>query len=210
MHFGPFAFDAAARRLVCKGEDVHLTPKAFDLLGILIDAAPAVVAKEAIHAQLWPDYVVSDATLIGLIKEIRRALESEAPETQLIRTVHRVGYAFDGVAEPSTASYRVAGLLLLEARRFQLMERVNLIGRNADCDVWIDNATVSREHAQIVIESDRAILEDLGSKNGTRVNGAEVSGPRELNDGDDVQFGEVDAVYRSARSFQPTKTQVDV
>jgi len=206
MRFGPFEFHAAARRLACGGKDVHLTPKAFDLLAMLIDAAPGVVPKDQIHTNLWPSQVVSDATLIGLVKEIRRAFRLEAPDMQVIRTVHRVGYAFDAAIEPAGGGDRVAGLLFIGTLRAELMERVNLIGRNPDCEIWIDNATVSREHARIVIESGRVTIEDLGSKNGTRVNGELVLGILALNDGDDVEFGEVGAVYRNARSFRPTRT----
>jgi hypothetical protein len=165
------------------------------------------VAKDDIHTKLWPSQVVSDATLIGLIKEIRRAFRLEAPDMQVIRTVHRVGYAFDAAIEPNGGAGKVAGLLFLGARRAELLAQANLIGRNPDCAVWLDHATVSREHACIVIESGRATLQDLGSKNGTRVNGEAVKDSHDLQDGDKVQFGEVAAVFRNVRSFQPTRTQ---
>jgi DNA-binding response OmpR family regulator len=59
--FGGFAFHAERRQLLGAGEEVHLTPKAFDLLGLLIERAPAVVKKPDIHKALWPDTFVSDA-----------------------------------------------------------------------------------------------------------------------------------------------------
>ena len=75
QRFGAFVFNADTRQLSRDGADVHLTPKAFDLLGVLIDAAPSVVTKTELHQTLWPKSFVSDATLVGLIKEVRRALE---------------------------------------------------------------------------------------------------------------------------------------
>ena len=61
--------------LLATGEPVHLTPKAFDLLSLLVEAAPRVVPKREIHERLWRGGVVTDATLVGLVKEIRRALD---------------------------------------------------------------------------------------------------------------------------------------
>ena len=52
VRFGPFALAADSRRLTRGGEDLHLTPKAFDLLLLLVDAAPRVVPKAELHARL--------------------------------------------------------------------------------------------------------------------------------------------------------------
>ena len=49
-----------------------MTPKAFDLLTLLINAAPHVVPKAELHGRLWPNGVVTDSTLVGLVQEIRR------------------------------------------------------------------------------------------------------------------------------------------
>ena len=75
------------------GEDLHLTPKAFDLLLLLVEAAPRVVPKAELHTRLWPDSFVADTTLVGLVKEVRRVLGDTDAAAPLIRTVARVGYA---------------------------------------------------------------------------------------------------------------------
>ena len=93
VHFDRFALDPDARQLTCDDAPVHLTPKAFNLLSLLIDEAPRVVPKAELHRHLWPDSFVSDATLLSLVKEVRRAL-GDTGEGALIRTAHRVGYAF--------------------------------------------------------------------------------------------------------------------
>ena len=92
--FGSFTLDSDQRRIVGAEGEAHVTPKAFDLLRLLIRHAPRVVSKTEIHAALWPDTFVSDAALIVLIKEIRRALSDRDASAPIVRTVHRVGYAF--------------------------------------------------------------------------------------------------------------------
>jgi DNA-binding winged helix-turn-helix (wHTH) protein len=101
--FGSFELDAATHRLTHRGQPVHLTPKAFDLLCLLVDEAPRVVSKREIYSRLWPNQVVTDATLLGLVKEVRRAIGDDDPDQRLIRTVHRVGYAFEALLETSMA-----------------------------------------------------------------------------------------------------------
>ena len=65
--------DPARRRLLRDGREVHVTPKAFELLKLLLGAAPRVIPKRELHERLWPRVVVSDATLFGLIKELEQA-----------------------------------------------------------------------------------------------------------------------------------------
>jgi hypothetical protein len=192
MRFGPFEFDAAPRRLTHDSEPVHLTPKAFDLLSLL------------------PYQAVSDATLSGLVKELRRALDDRDRTRRLIRTVHRVGYAFDAPLETAAGTALSSCLLVIGPGRTRLVEGDNVVGRDPACDVWIDNRTVSRRHARIVVAAERATLEDLGSKNGTRIGDLPLAGPRDLRDGDRIQFGEVDAVFRDALSSRPTDTHLSI
>ena len=99
-HFGAFTFHRERRQLFRDGAEVHLTPKAFDLLALLIEREPAVVPKADVHARLWPGTFVSDATLAGLVKELRRALGNDGSGV-VIRTAHRVGFAFESVRTAS-------------------------------------------------------------------------------------------------------------
>ena len=62
--------------------------------------------------------------------------------------------------------------------------------------MWIDVHSVSRRHARIVVSGDRATLEDLGSKNGTFLEGEAVTKPRPLVDGDRVRIGTVEMTFR--------------
>jgi DNA-binding winged helix-turn-helix (wHTH) protein len=212
--FGSFEFDAARRQLSRDGSEVHLTPKAFDLLNVLLEAAPRVVPKGELHRRLWPTTFVSDATLVGLIKELRRALADRDPSAPLIRTAPRVGYAFCGAVTvsptvPPVQTPLVWHWILVGERRIPLCEGENAIGRDPKAAVWLDFAYVSRRHARIVVSDARAVLEDVGSKNGTAVGSEPLTGARELRNGDRLRFGRIDAVFCSSASGLPTVTQGD-
>ena len=100
VRFATFTFDARRRQVLRDdGDVIHLTPKAFDLLGVLLESSPRVVSKAELHERVWPGAFVSDATLAGLVKELRRALADAANVRPLIRTSHGVGYAFSGELE---------------------------------------------------------------------------------------------------------------
>jgi len=188
---------------------VHLTPKAFELLVLLVSEAPRVLEKAELHQRLWTDTFVSDATLAGLIKELRRALDDRDRRNPVIRTVHRVGYAF-GLELQRPSKPRSRGgwhWLVLNGRRFPLHDGRNVIGREPACDVLLEAAGVSRQHACIVITNGSAQLEDLGSKNGTSVRDRRITTPVVLHDGDSVSFGSHVAVYRASGKGMTTQTQ---
>ncbi|MGC8782204.1 MAG: FHA domain-containing protein [Anaerolineae bacterium] len=69
-----------------------------------------------------------------------------------------------------------------------LEHRTLTIGRNPDCDIVLDDRQVSRVHARVTWCEDHYELEDLGSKNGTHLNGREVTEPIPLHDGDEIQI----------------------
>lgn len=208
VQFGPFTLDAARRHLLREGDVVHLTPKAFDLLLLLVDEAPRVVSKRELHERLWPATFVSDATLVGLVKELRRALHDHDGRAPVIRTVHRVGYAFcpEVHAASAGARARVWHWLVFRGRRSVLREGENIIGRDPGSDVWLDVAGVSRRHARIVVGDHDASLEDLGSKNGTTIRDGRVRQPVALQDGASIAFGPVAGVYRTSTAGMSTET----
>ena len=207
--FGRFTLDETRRQLLCDAATVHLTPKGFDLLALLASEAPRVVSKTELHERLWPGTFVSDATLVGLVKEVRRALDDRDTEAPVIRTVHRIGYSFCaeladvGRDRPSSGWH----WLVLRGRRAALQQGENVIGRDPQSHVWLDAAGVSRRHARIIILPSGAEIEDLGSKNGTVVGGAPVRNPVALRDGDRIEFGSVVGVYRTSSAGMSTETQ---
>jgi hypothetical protein len=76
-----------------------------------------------------------------------------------------------------------------------------ILGRARDCDCVIAEPSVSRRHAQLRRDGDRWLLRDLGSRNGTRVNGMRVLEETEVRPGDRVSFGGIP--YRLGRSAGP-------
>ena len=208
LRFGRFTLDTASRQLGRDDTILHLTPKAFDLLVLLTSESPRVVTKSEIHHLLWPDSYVSDATLVGLVKELRRVLEDRDRDSPLIRTAHRVGYAF---CQPVSATVpgrqsAVWHWLVFRGRLVALHEGENIIGRDPSCAVWIDASGVSRRHARIVIDAGAARLEDLGSKNGTRVGELRVAAAVALHDGDRIAFGPAAGLYRTSTTGLSTET----
>ena len=213
--FGSFVVDSATRQLWREGDEIHLSPKAFDLLCALLDKRPQVVEKSALVKQIWPDTFVLDANLNVLVGEVRKALGDSAQQSQFVRTVHGVGYAFHGpaVTADSAASLTAAGAprwwLLWKDRTFALTEGRNLIGRDPDCAIWLDESGVSRRHACIDIDgtSGRATLEDLNSTNGTFVRNQPVGTEHLLGDGDVIDVGSVKLKFRawSSDGSKPTE-----
>lgn len=208
VRFGGFSLDRARHELSRDGAPLHLTPKAFDLLSLLVAEAPRVVTKTELHERLWPDTFVSDATLAGLVKEIRRALDDRDADAPVIRTVHRVGYAFcPEVQRKARAAAHASHWLVFPGRRAVLHQGENIVGRDPGSDVCIELAGVSRRHARIVIDGTDVRLEDLGSKNGTTVGDTLAQAPVMLGDGDRIVFGSIAGVYRTSAVGMSTETR---
>jgi DNA-binding winged helix-turn-helix (wHTH) protein len=207
--FGKFDFDPVTRRVRCEGVDIHLAPKAFELLAALLDGAPRVVSKRELHARLWPGGAVADATLVALIKQLRAALDDRDRAAPLIRTVHRVGYALEiSLAQREQSMPSVAARwLTVGQRRLSLATGENIVGRDEAASVRLDDPVVSRRHARILVSSSGAHIEDLGSKNGTFIDGQPIAaGPMPLRDGIQLAFGTVRVIYGESGNGMPTLT----
>lgn len=72
--FGPFVLDRARHQLLDDGREVHLSPKAYEFLRLLLAERPRALSKAELHERLWPGTVVTDATLASVAAEVRRAL----------------------------------------------------------------------------------------------------------------------------------------
>ena len=82
------------------------------------------------------------------------------------------------------------------------------IGRDSSNGIMINDAEISRRHARLTFQGGKYILEDLGSTNGTFVNGQRLAGPRVLKPGEVVSFGEQIVLVFEALSFDPGATVV--
>jgi DNA-binding winged helix-turn-helix (wHTH) protein len=210
--FGDCEFDSGQRLVRRHGRSIPLSPKAFQLLELLLDRRPEAVAKTEILERLWPETFVADASLHNLVTEVRAALGDSPQKTRYIRTVPRYGYAFQAVVQPlpSPASSGAAPpgpRLVSRHREWPLSEGENLVGRDRDCAVRIDSVSLSRRHARIVVTSTETTVEDLGSKNGTVVNGKHVKQPVSLKENDEIQLGSVRVSYRVQDTLPSTLTR---
>lgn len=211
LQFGGWVFDGESRELLGPAGAEHLSPKAFDLLGVLLENRPRVLAKAELHDRLWPGTFVSDSNLAGVVKEIRRALGDPVREPAFLRTVHGFGYSFCGEAHEASRAARRAGaplshLLAWGSNEVLLADGENVLGRGLDVSARVESATVSRRHARIVISPGGATVEDLESKNGTYLNGRRLSGPSPLASGDVVCLGSVRLTFRTASATDDTLT----
>jgi len=214
LRFAGCLFDSDTREVSRAGSPVELSPKAFELLELLIGSRPRVLPKQEIHERLWSGVFVSDASLSNLVAELRAALHDDAQKPTIVKTVHRFGYGFVSEPEPepevrARATPRlvqpVLYKLLWELREIELATGETFFGRDKSV-VWIDDPSVSRRHARIVVDGDRATIRDLGSKNGTIVNGAPVEGDRDLADGDEIQIGRARMTFHVLTQTGSTQT----
>jgi len=207
LRFGQCVFDAGSRELLRAGVSCDISPKAFQFLALLLEARPKALTKQEIHDRLWPDAFVSDSSLPRLAAEVRVAIGDEAKNSRLLRTVHRFGYAFCGAVSlvpdetPLPSSYRV----VWGERQIPLLPGENILGRAPEARVQLDHGRVSRQHARIVVGEGKAVLEDLGSKNGTFVRGEPVTRPEELGDGDEICIGNFVLVFRDSGANSTTE-----
>ncbi len=101
------------------------------------------------------------------------------------------------IAQPATVA---GGKLLLSGgagagQVFALDKAIITIGRGSDCDIAIADASISRQHAQIVRQEMGWYLQDLGSRNGTAINGQRLGAPARLEDGDLLTVGNIPLRY---------------
>ncbi len=92
--FGPFRLDPRKRRLMRDGEPVRLTPKALDLLLVLIEERGRTVEKDELLEKVWTGTVVEENNLNQNITALRKSLGDSRQDSQYIATVPGIGYRF--------------------------------------------------------------------------------------------------------------------
>ena len=209
--FGDWTYDSKTRELLGPDGVVHISKKAFELLGALLECRPDARSKQELYERLWPDSFVSEATLASLIGDLRKALHDRSRDPLFIRTVHGYGYAFCGTAteEPAEDRGEKEGLffrLCSGKREVDLVPGDNYLGRIPGAVLWLDSPTVSRRHARIVVSGEKAMLEDLDSKNGTFLRGQRVTSAVPLENGEEFRVGSVSIILRVYRGAEPTTT----
>ena len=205
--FSGCVLDDEARELRRDGRVAALSPKAFQLLLLLVEARPRALSQSELRDALWPATHTGYTSLARVVSEVRKAVGDAAREPRLIRTVPRFGYAFAGAVVPEAPSAPVSACALVaKDREYLLAEGETVIGRGQQCGLRIPSEQVSRVHARVRIDGGSVTIEDLGSKNGTLVNGTKLVGPAALADGDEVWFGAWRAVFRRTSADDSTRS----
>ncbi|MEA2325944.1 MAG: hypothetical protein QOE68_903 [Thermoanaerobaculia bacterium] len=204
--FDRFCLDSD-RKLLTRGEEpVRLTPRAFRLLEFLLHQRPKAVSKRDLLRHVWSGDIVEESNLKSIVLEIRTALEERGGRASLVRTAYGFGYAFAGdVTEEEFSQPQPLVALRWMDGGVRLPAGLHLIGRGPDCAVIIDAASVSREHATLVVGRHELRLTDLGSKNGTFVGTTRIDAPTDLFDNCRIRIGEV--VVEVTRLGKDTSTE---
>jgi DNA-binding winged helix-turn-helix (wHTH) protein len=205
--FGQFRYDSGRRGLSQDGVEIPLRPKTRELLVFFLKNPRRLLTAEEIVGKVWPGLAVSDSALHFQIAELRKALGASGGA--FVRTMLREGYRWEAAVRPvADRPIRSATgpgdvrppsrfRLVLGAREVPLSEGENVLGRDPEGVLWIDDSAVSRRHARIVVGGGKARLEDLGSKNGTFVRGKRVTKKTLLADGDEIRIGPEPILFRA-------------
>jgi len=203
FRFDPFELDVAAYALRRAGQRVKLEKIPMEILVLLVRNAGILVTRTEIHAALWGSEVFVDegAAINTAVRKIRRALGDDAEHPRFIETVVGKGYRFIAPLEANDpgldrADQSLPNFVVTRGRRqFVLDKGQNLMGRDPEATVYIDHPSVSRRHARVSIDSARAVLEDLKSRNGTFLDGRQIENPTEIHNGAIIGLGPITLTF---------------
>jgi TolB-like protein/DNA-binding winged helix-turn-helix (wHTH) protein/Tfp pilus assembly protein PilF len=105
FEFGPYRLDTTQKLLLYRGAIVPLTPKAIEILTLLVERSGQVVTKEEIFRRVWPNTAVVEGNLTQTIFLLRKALGESGGGTDCIETIPKLGYRFvTAVQNPDAAA----------------------------------------------------------------------------------------------------------
>jgi DNA-binding winged helix-turn-helix (wHTH) protein len=196
--FGVFDVDPRTGELRKRGVRLRLQEQPFQVLTLLLERAGDLVTRDELRQRLWSEdvFVAFEQGLNNAVAKIRTALGDSADSPRFVETLERRGYRFIAAVEwTSTDPHEqpAAPMVHVEigSQTRVVAEGSHVIGRDPSADVWINSTLVSRQHARLVVRGGQVTIEDLGSRNGTFVNGIRLTAPVTLASGDDVRLGVV-------------------
>ena len=212
--FDSFELDGPQYRLTRDLAAVKIKPKILELLLYLIEHRDRVVPKAELVSAVWEGRFVSDSVVKEAVYQARRTLGDRGPRARFIKTLHARGYqSHYRPVEVVTTDEHARAKVALSAYLFwmggsaKLARGETVIGRDAECDIVLDSPRASRRHARVVVSGSQSfILEDLGSKNGSLLNGATIASPTPLSEGDVIEIGGVAMTFRRMRDNLSTVT----
>jgi DNA-binding winged helix-turn-helix (wHTH) protein len=225
FRFADFELDVAAYALMNRGEALKLERIPMEVLILLLQRAGTLVERSQIQTELWGSdvFVEHDAAINTAVRKIRRALGDDAATPRFVETVVGKGYRFiaplegsaiqageaaaNGGAEQPVHQRRLFPRYSVVVGKHEviLSSAETVLGRDPTAGIYVDHPSVSRRHARISIASDGVTLQDLGSRNGTFLNGRRVEGSATIHHNSVIGLGPITMVFHVARA--PASTQ---
>lgn len=178
--FGAFLLDGKERLLLRDGQEITLTPKAFETLLLLVENSGHVLTKEEMLNSLWPDTFVEEANLTNNISVLRKALGDGSESQQYIKTVPRVGYRFvasvkqvqkdmalavDARAGVLSSPVYFGGRIKSRVRAFAIILTVLVIASAA----LLSSSYLTPRRPPILTEQDTILIAEFDNKTGDTV-----------------------------------------
>lgn len=215
VRFGVFELDLRTGELRRKGVKVALQEQPFEVLAMLVAQPGELVTREALRRALWPEsvFVGFDHGLNKAVGKIRDALGDLAESPRYVETLERRGYRFIAPAEPVASRTEppppepgegIVARLCWNGQSLPLAQGEHIIGRDLAAAIWLESPTVSRHHARLVVTASAVTVEDLGSRNGTSVNGRPADTRVLLVSGDEIMVGQTRLVVYLSPTFDTT------
>jgi DNA-binding winged helix-turn-helix (wHTH) protein len=204
--FAGFILDSTAYTLAGPAGPIGLERLPMELLLLLARCPGTLVSREEIREALWgPEvHIEHDAAINTAIRKVRQALGDDPAQPRFVQTVVGKGYRFAADVRLSGQDLRFT--LTFRSREIPLVHGDTVIGRDPEAHVCIDEPSVSRRHATIATSADGAMLRDLGSRNGTYVDGRRIDAPTPLVNGAVVSIGPVALLFAARTAPRSTVT----
>ena len=222
VRFGIFEVDLETGELRRKGLKLRLQEQPFQVLKMLLERPGELVRREDLRQRLWPEVLFADFEpgLNKAVHKVRLALGDSADNPRFVETLAGRGYRFiatlegngrtaDTPRDPASLARPAPFRVTWDGQTIPLSEGCNTIGREHDSTICIHLASVSRRHARIHVSGEKATLEDLGSKNGTRLKGRRIHSLSPLADGDEIRVGSARLLFEGGSSLSATQTARD-
>jgi DNA-binding winged helix-turn-helix (wHTH) protein len=218
--FGSFELDLAAYVLKARGEIVRLEKIPMEVLILLVQRAGMLVERSHIAAAVWGSgvFVEQEAAINTAVRKIRQVLGDDAAVPRFVQTVVGKGYRFIATVENFSAAGESVGnpsavqsgcpryVVKVGRQEFVLPSGETVIGRDPAAGVYVDHPSVSRRHARLSIEAGRVRLQDLGSRNGTFLDGRQLDGAVDILEDAIIGLGPVTLVFNVVRAAASTQS----
>jgi FHA domain len=130
------------------------------------------------------------------LKDLRRGgAEALAPDYEGATGMHKASAGLGGDGAHGTPKLRVHSAAGLRAGAAYDLSQGALLGRGEGADIRLEDTFASSRHARLVPQGDVMVLEDLGSTNGTYLNGEPLRGPQPLHVGDSIRIGDSEFTF---------------